>query len=106
MNLNWFYKSPPNLSQKKVLHTYEFKYILGKNVIIFMNSKKIPPYLLLQLNSKKKEPYDARSKGQLSFGGFFSQVFFLLRWGNGLLTKGISLSTFFKFQLWDCIFLI
>jgi hypothetical protein len=28
-----------------------------KNVIIFMNSKKIPPYLLLQLNWKKNQSY-------------------------------------------------
>ena len=37
-----------------------------------------------------------------------SGVFFLrgsfLRFGSDLFTKGINLSTLFKFQLWDCIF--
>jgi len=42
VNLNWFYKSPPNLSQKKVIHTYEFKYILGKKRHNIYEFKKKP----------------------------------------------------------------
>ena len=43
--------------------------------------------------------YDARSKGQRGFGGFFSQERFFLRCGSGFLTNGIILSTLFEISI-------